>query len=338
MSTQWSGRGGKGEGRRDTLQTMVDIDEMEEGIHGREGMGNKGGDSTDRDGELDKWKKDIENKFKLLQGFRAGKDSLRPDILGGHRSVNGGSEINRLTGNYPLMTEEIENKALNAENNMLRQRVHTLESELSKCRREHESTLKQMMETHQRSVEQMRESLYNSVSGLNAQLQELKQREQLKPKQDSHSHRQPVQQQDQSVQVDTLDAVVPSFTRLKSLFDSLVKANEQLTDDYFELQGKYRKILKGKKNGKNGVEKETLSTQSKRPHQALTSPKLSVHMPKSSTSASHPLPAQLTSPKTSSVLSRQEESEWVMQAKGNRDGAKVAVNRKQGKRRSSRGD
>jgi hypothetical protein len=121
-----------------------------------------------------------------------------------------------------------------AENNMLRQRVHTLESELSKCRREHESTLKQMMETHQRSVESTRDQYQREIDHLKEQLEEaytnIKSLENSKRSKNNHAG------PDEHLE--------KNFLQLKNLYETLSKANMALLKDQKELQEKYSNLMK----------------------------------------------------------------------------------------------
>jgi hypothetical protein len=154
---------------------------------------------------------------------------------------------------------ERSNPFSNVENTALRQRVSELEEQLSKCKQENESTLKQMIENNQRTVQKARSQYEREIDHLKEQLEEAY--IQIKDMQDNRG-RPACDHQSKAVQT-VEDSLEKNFLKLKELYDTLYRANVALVKDQKELQEKYTKLLKAYNNSNKKVVKDEKKTSSR---------------------------------------------------------------------------
>ena len=183
-------------------------------------------DDDERKLQMDKWKREIEDRFSKYHNYKIDKSSdkvlrnsseiliattEKSKMTSGrlqnihkdnptslmdkiHVNTNSGlkSPSNRIQTKNEIIAnkgKEVTNKKLDSsrnfhphkseiillasQNTALRQRVSELEEQLSKCKRENESTLKQMIENNQRTVQKARIEYENVIDHLKDQIEEI---------------------------------------------------------------------------------------------------------------------------------------------------------------------
>lgn len=161
------------------------------------------------------------------------------NFFGGLANEERGRQYDR----NPEASKYASEKSVNAsENDALRQRVSELEIELTKCRRESEATMKQVIENNQKTVQNTRSQYEREIDHLKEQLEEayiqIKDLEKKTGKATIFGG-----QQHKSVQT-AEDSLEKNFLKLKELYDTVYRANVALVKDQKELQDKYTKLLK----------------------------------------------------------------------------------------------
>lgn len=212
-----------------------------------------GGKAADqRDSELSRPSNSIRIKDEIManKGKEAGRRGDSQDLK---QSFEKNNFFGRLDDSRPpadsalLAHEKARQSAAREERSQeadaLRQRVADLEAELTKCRRESEAAMKQVIENNQKTVQNTRSQYEREIDHLKEQLEEayiqikdLEKRPARGPAVSGGAQHRGVQTAD--------DPLEKNFLKLKELYDTLYKANLALVKDQKELQEKYTKLVK----------------------------------------------------------------------------------------------
>ncbi len=138
------------------------------------------------------------------------------------------------------------------ENRLLKLRISDLETELARQKREHEHSLKQILDNNQKLIQNTRGQYEREIEHLKEQLEEAyiqnkrleEEKQHLSSAKSSHSLRQSSKPGEQKSTQTAEDALEKNFMKLKALYDSLCRSNQELLVEHRELQEKYAKQAK----------------------------------------------------------------------------------------------
>ena len=141
---------------------------------------------------------------------------------------------------------------MGSENRLLKQRISDLEAELARQKREHEHSLKQILDNNQKLIQNTRGQYEREIEHLKEQLEEAyiqnkrleDEKHRTSSMKSSQSLKQASKPSEQKSTQTAEDALEKNFMKLKALYDSLCRSNQELLGEHKELQEKYTKQAK----------------------------------------------------------------------------------------------
>jgi hypothetical protein len=138
------------------------------------------------------------------------------------------------------------------ENRLLKQRISDLETELNRQKRENEHSLKQILDNNQKLIQNTRGQYEREIEHLKEQLEEAyiqnkrleEEKQHISSAKNLHFARQPSKPSEHRSTQTVDDALEKNFMKLKSLYDTLYRSNQDLLSEHKEVQEKYAKLIK----------------------------------------------------------------------------------------------
>jgi hypothetical protein len=162
--------------------------------------------------------------------------------------------------------EPFEASAHLEENRLLKQRISDLEAELGRQKRENEHSVKQILENNQKLIQNTRSQYEREIEHLKEQLEEAyiqnnrleEEKSRIGSAKSLHGQRQPARPSESRATQTADDALEKNFMKLKALYDSLCRSNQELLAEHKEVQEKCTRLAKvaGTKPRQHNKEKE----------------------------------------------------------------------------------